>query len=77
MPTKEQIKAWKAWYKEYGNGMQAYPHRFYANKSCHGALLTDNYWMLWIKQEQLISQIERLRMLISQLQAELTKRRMK
>ena len=76
-PTKEQIKAWKAWYKQWGKGMQVYPHRMYANKSCHGSLLADNYWMLWVKQEQLVATIERLRMLISQLQTLITKRRMK
>jgi len=76
-PTAAQIKAWRTWYKQYGNGMPVYPHRMYANKSCHGLLLPDDYFARLAKQAMLVSKIERLRMLISRLQALLTKRRMK
>jgi hypothetical protein len=76
-PTAPQTKAWKKWYKEYGNGLPVYPHRMYSNTNCHGKLLADDYWSLWVKREMMMSQIEKLRALISRLQVLITKRTMK
>lgn len=60
-PSKEQLTAWYGLYtklqKQYPN-IPTYPHRKYASyKSCHGKLLSDNYFAL---QHQIMSLQERL-----------------
>lgn len=77
MPSTAQIEAFRRWYKDYGNQLPLYPHRKYANKSCHGSLLSDEYFSHIVRRDYLISEVERLRMLISKLQALLLQRRMK
>lgn len=49
MPTKAQIEAWKRLYADiYARHrippQNVHPHRRYANKSCHGSLLSDTYF---------------------------------
>lgn len=87
MPSIDQIRAWREVYNMIRSRYphitpnMVFPHRKYANKSCHGALLTDRYWSDQIPQEEKSEQlkllIEKLQMLKSQLLVLLTKERMK
>lgn len=69
LPSKAQEKAWVRLYKRIGDGMPVYPHRKYATKSCHGALLPDNYFSRLVGVDRQTELIERLKQLIAQLQA--------
>jgi len=76
-PTPNQISAWG---KLYGDLRKQYPdiptlpHRAYANKSCHGSLLANDFFQI---AYQRITLIDRLNKLIALLTRLLTQRRMK
>jgi N-acetyl-anhydromuramyl-L-alanine amidase AmpD len=61
MPTLAQLAAWDSLYasllKAYP-GIPTRPHRAYANKSCHGKLLTDDYFA---DRQRKLSRIEELK----------------
>ena len=77
LPTDAQLNAWNILYsklqEQYPN-IPTFPHRKYANKSCHGKLLSDDYFARQF-------QISTLKIRLSQLQAQLlnliTKKRAK
>lgn len=77
MPTPAQMESW---YKLYGEllkiypNIPTYPHRKYANKTCHGRLLKDDYFAV---QYQIFSLTTRLNQLKAQLANLLTGRRFK
>ncbi len=77
MPTDKQMMAWYHLYgkllKEYP-GIPTRPHRKYASKTCHGKLLSDDYFAV---NYQIMTLTERLVALKAQLAALLTRRRMK
>jgi len=77
MPTPNQIEAWGKLYgdlrKEYPE-IPTLPHRAYANKSCHGKLLPDNYFQIAYQKITLIHKLQQLIALFTLL---LTQRRMK
>lgn len=68
-PSSAQIEAWDTLYRklqvEYPN-IPTKPHRAYANKSCHGKLLTDDYFA---GRQQKLKLIEELKRQISYLQS--------
>jgi hypothetical protein len=72
LPSEAQMNSWLKLYtklrKEYP-GIPTYPHRKYANKSCHGKLLGDDYFSI---EKQIATLKERLKMLLALL-ASLTK----
>ena len=76
-PNPAQMKTWYWLYnelrKEYPN-IPTYPHRKYARKSCHGKLLTDDYFAVQYQIFTLMERIAQLRALLANL---LTNRRMK
>lgn len=73
-PTKEQRNAWRDLFlkiqSKYPNITTStiYPHRKYANKSCHGQLLSDDYFSLLLgemnQRTALLQRIEQLKSLI-------------
>lgn len=67
MPSTEQLKAWDKLYekisKQYPN-IPTFPHRKYANKSCHGSLLADDFFS---KRAQIVTLTQRIQMLRAQL----------
>lgn len=77
VPTDAQLNAWFKLYDEllrrYPN-IPTYPHRKYATKTCHGRLLSDDYFAVQ-------AQINTLKIRIAQLKAQLlnmvTRRRQK
>lgn len=77
MPTDAQMLAWYHLYgsllKQYPN-IPTYPHRKYATKTCHGRLLSDDYFAV---NYQIMTLTERLNALKALLANLLTKRRMK
>lgn len=77
MPSKAQESSWRGLYAKIGGQLPTYPHRKYANKSCHGRLLSDDHFAKLVDREYLLTQIEQLKMLINRLQALLTLRRQK
>lgn len=74
------IKQMSAWYTLYGKLLTQYPniptfpHRKYASKTCHGRLLTDNYFAT---QYQVFSLTVLLNQLKAQLANLITKKRFK
>ena len=63
MPSQEQEEAWIDLYERIGEGMPVYPHRKYAVKSCHGKLLSDDYFERMVaieRKKQLIHKLEQL-----------------
>lgn len=76
-PTPAQMKAW---YKLYGDlqrkypGIPTFPHRTYATKTCHGRLLSDDYFAVQFQVFTLQHRIAQLRALLANL---ITKRRHK
>lgn len=77
LPTEEQMKTWYTLYgellKQYPN-IPTYPHRKYANKTCHGNLLKDDYFAV---KYQIFSLTIRINQLKAQLINLLTKKRFK
>ncbi len=67
MPSPEQLLSWSKLYtklrKKYPN-IPTKPHRKYANKSCHGKLLPDDYFTVE-------KQIDTLKSIVQELQAKL------
>ena len=76
-PTPAQMTTWYGLYeslqKQYPN-IPTYPHRKYATKTCHGRLLTDNYFAVRYQIFTLTERLKQLRALLANL---LTNRRMK
>ncbi len=76
-PTKAQMEAWYKLYsdllKQYPN-IPTYPHRKYATKTCHGRLLSDDYFAIEYQRFSLTQRINQLKALLTQL---LTQRRFK
>lgn len=75
MPSQEQESAWVMLYDRIGNGMPVYPHRKYATKSCHGALLTDDYFARMVTDKRKAQLLERVRQLMTKLVSILTAKR--
>lgn len=77
LPTKEQMESWDNLYNQlsiiYPN-IPTMPHRAYANKSCHGSLLSDDYFQAYSNKMRLIDKLNQLIAMLTQL---LTNRRMK
>lgn len=77
LPTEAQMQAW---YKLYGDllkrypNIPTYPHRKYANKTCHGRLLRDDHFAV---HYQLFSLQQKIAQLRAQLANLITKRRYK
>lgn len=67
MPSPEQLLAWNNLYtklrKQYP-GIPTKPHRKYANKSCHGKLLSDDYFTVE-------KQVDTLKSIVQELKAKL------
>lgn len=85
-PSIQQMESFEKLYREIQSRWPAitpnriFPHRKYANKSCHGKLLADDYytWYVATKTEDLYAdQLEKLRQLLNQLKVLLSGRRMK
>lgn len=85
-PSKEQKRAWLKLFerinKEYPQitTNRIYPHRKYANKSCHGALLDDDYYITVLGEERKIAiqeLIEQVKQLQNRLFAWVSGRRMR
>lgn len=77
LPTEAQMQAWYKLYTDIQTrypGIPTYPHRKYANKTCHGRLLKDDYFAV---QYQIFSLTARLNQLKAQLTNLLTGRRFK
>ena len=77
MPSQEQEEAWLRVYDMIGGELPVFPHRKYANKTCHGKLLSDEYFGRIVQARTKAQLIEKLQQLISYLQVLLTQRRMK
>ncbi len=86
LPSAAQLESWKKLYQTLQPSYphitpgKVFPHRNYANKSCHGKLLPDNYYgmLVAISDEELRIQLtERVKQLQNRLKALLTGRRMK
>lgn len=75
MPSQEQEAAWVALYDRIGGGMPVYPHRKYASKSCHGKLLTDDYFARMVTDQRRTQLHERINQLITKLRSILTGKR--
>lgn len=64
LPTAEQLKSWNELYKDlqskYPN-IPTYPHRKYATKTCHGRLLSDNFFATEYQKYSIRNQIDQLR----------------
>lgn len=62
MPTQAQLQAWDSLYssllKAYP-GIPTRPHRAYANKSCHGRLLSDDFFADRQRKLALIEELKR------------------
>lgn len=86
-PSSAQIDAWIKLYQTLQPSFplitpsRIFPHRNYANKSCHGKLLTDDYygWLVTehAKEAPQAELLEQLRQLLNQLKSLLSQRRMK
>lgn len=74
LPSPEQLEAWDGVYKniskEFPN-IPTFPHRKYANKSCHGRLLPDDYFA---RRNQITTLELRVRQLRAKLLALLKKK---
>lgn len=61
-PTKEQLVTWDNLYfklREEFPDIPTRPHRAYANKSCHGKLLPDDYFTIRFQKLSLIEELKR------------------
>ena len=73
MPSKEQEMAWQKLYegivKRHSNltPETCVPHRMYANKSCHGKLLSDNYFADLVSIQRLERRIVELKAILIKL----------
>lgn len=74
LPSKAQREAWveEVWpmiTEEYPNiGKEdVFPHRKYANKSCHGSLLSDTYYADLIKDEVVVDKSREIARLMEQI----------
>lgn len=81
LPSKEQeiafINLYSKLYEKYPIApTEILPHRRYANKSCHGALLIDAYFGNLVSDVPLKKKILDLQQIVIQLTALLTKKRM-
>jgi N-acetylmuramoyl-L-alanine amidase len=74
-PSKEQEAAWCDLYERIGNGMPVFPHRLYATKSCHGKLLSDDYFAVMVIANRKRQLLERINQLQSLLRSMLLQRR--
>lgn len=67
-PSLPQLTSWYKLYdqlrKKYPN-IPTYPHRKYANKTCHGALLSDHYFALNYQVMSLKERVAQLRALLA------------
>lgn len=70
MPSEEQEASWVRLYDQIGMELPVYPHRRYATKSCHGRLLSDDYFTRLV----LIAKRDRLTVLLAQLISRLKSR---
>jgi hypothetical protein len=63
MPTKEQTEAWIQLYNQlrtiYPN-IPTKPHRAFADRTCHGTLLSDNYFQLHSQRWDLLVEVKSL-----------------
>ncbi len=70
MPSDAQMASWRALYgnlrKTYPN-IPTYPHRRYANKSCHGKLLSDDFFTVEAQIASLKENLARLKSLLASL----------
>lgn len=69
LPSEEQLESWEKVYAEIQASfpnLPVRPHRTYANKSCHGSLLADNFFAEHIRMT-LIERINQLIALLSTL----------
>lgn len=70
-PSEAQMNSWWKLYqklrREYP-GIPTYPHRKYANKSCHGKLLDDGYFTI---EKQIATLKEKVAMLLAQLKSKI------
>lgn len=70
LPSEWQMKSWYVLYqklkKEYPN-IPTYPHRKYANKSCHGKLLSDDYFTTGKQIQTLLERVKQLQALLASL----------
>lgn len=75
-PSIEQVNAWNELYRRlqlsYPN-IPTQPHRAYANKSCHGSLLTDDWFFTQYRRLTLIQELQRI---VAKLTNLLTNKRM-
>lgn len=71
MPSPAQEGAWYKLYmklrKDYPH-IPTYPHRRYANKSCHGKLLSDDYFTI---EKQIVTLKEKVATLLAQLKSKI------
>ena len=68
MPSEEQLRAWNNLYRKIRTefpGIPTCPHRRYANKSCHGKLLSDDYFAVETQKFTLREEIKRLTALLA------------
>lgn len=85
MPTLEQNNAFKELFASiqerypYLQARDIKPHRAYANKSCHGKLLTANYFATVIDSDEALKRrrLEQLKSILTKLVALLTEQRMR
>lgn len=78
-PSDKQMATWNWLYTQLRDiypDIPTMPHRAYANKSCHGALLADDHFQFDMIKQKLVL-IEQLKRLVAKLTVLLTKRRMK
>lgn len=77
MPSKAQEKAWLKLYSRLGTHLPVHPHRTYANKECHGKLLSDTYWTDLVGKDQKTELQEQVVQLLNRLYTLLLQRRIK
>lgn len=68
-PSESQLTAWHNLYTTLGRqfpGIKTYPHRKYATKSCHGKMLSDDYFA---RESQVMTLKEELQRLIAKLRS--------
>lgn len=80
-PSKAQEEAWINLYEkiveDLPNCFNIRYHRDYANKSCPGSQISDNYFANLVDHQYKLALIEKLQMLVSRLRSLLSRRRMK
>jgi len=77
LPSQEQEEAWLEVYDIIGDKLPVFPHRKYSTKTCHGKLLSDDYFGRIVEARTKAQLIEKIQQMISYLQVLLTQRRMK